>query len=45
MQRLFLKRRLRLLPQLHAQRLPHQYGDDVGSSKKMSMDYNPCSFF
>ena len=33
MQRLFIKRRLRLMPKLHAKRITHQYGDDVGSSK------------
>ncbi len=31
MQRLFIKRRLRLLPQLHAKRIAHQYGNYVGS--------------
>lgn len=35
MQRLFIKRRLRHLPKLHAKRIAHQYGDDVGSVKKM----------
>ncbi len=33
MQRMLIKRRLRHLPKLHAKRIPHQYGDDVGSSK------------
>ena len=35
MQRLFIKRRLRHLPKLHAKRIPHQYGNYVGSGKKM----------
>ena len=33
MQRMLLKRGLRFMPKLHAKRIPHQYGDDVGSGK------------
>ncbi len=33
MQRMLIKRRLRHLPKLHAKRIPHQYGNYVGSSK------------
>ena len=33
MQRMLIKRLIRLLPKLHAKRIAHQYGDDVGSSK------------
>ena len=33
MQRMLIKRCLRLMPKLHAKHIPHQYGNYVGSSK------------
>ena len=38
MQRMLLKRRLMLMPELYAKRITYQYGDDVGSGKVSQVD-------